>query len=399
MSKDITFLDVETTIKNRGDDAIGKMSGSPHHPDNEIVWVGWKCKNNYSVETHKRTHIAKTLVCLDPNNISMLVGQNIAFDLLHLMNDKEHGERWIEWAQTGGRIWDTMIAEYLLSGQQDKFISLDELSLRYGGTVKDSRMKEYWEQGVCTYDIPDDEIEPYLEEDVLNTEIVFNGQFDKAMELDMLPLLSSQMDARLATIMMEFNGMHFDKMLAYTEKQKLEKQYVGVYVKLATWMASQFGCDPKQVNPTSPKQMSSVLFGTPEVIEFVEKKPMLDDDGSPIYYKSGAKKGQPRLRNEKVEYTAVPYGRPDSSNKIGANGCYSVGDDQLKRSFPKDQLVEDILKLRELNKQINTYFDGYSRLVFPDGCIHGNLNHCQTNTGRLSSSQPNLQNISNKESK
>jgi len=61
-------------------------------------------------------------------------------------------------------------------------------------------------------------------------------------------------------------------------------------------------------------------------------------------------------------------------------------------------ILSKVLKMRELTKQISTYFDGYSNLVWSDGLIHGNLNHCQTATGRLSSSNPNLQNISNKES-
>lgn len=394
--KHITYLDTETTINNSGDDAIGKNKASPFHPNNYIVWVGWKPRGGqYCRDKRDST----TLLSPDPRNVSMLVGQNIGFDLLHLMMDKDVGPEWIEWAQTTGRIWDTMIAEYLLTGQEDKFISLDNLSDRYGGTIKDSRMKDYWDNGVCTSLIPDHEIEPYLKQDVLNVEIIFEGQIEKATELDMLPLMSSQMDARLATIMMEFNGMHFDKRLAHHEKEKLKIQYRNTERLLTSWMAKRLGCKPMQVNPISPKQISSLLFGTPKTLTFTEKVDMLDEEGNAVLYKSGAKKGMPRQRNEQVVYSASPYGKPSPTNSIGANGCYSVGDDELKRSFASDPIVENLLQLRELNKQINTYFEGYSRLVFPDNCIHGNLNHCQTATGRLSSSQPNLQNISNKESK
>lgn len=396
--KSILYLDVETTIKNKGEEAIGKHQASPFHPDNRIVWIGWKWdKWSFQVQTSKECHsVGKELYGRfdghpNPEACYRLVAQNVSFDLLHLMvADKE----WQKWTDTG-EIWDVMLAEYLLTGQQHKWASLDELSTKYGGTVKDSRMKEYWEQGVCTSDIPDDEIEPYLHEDVANLSIIYRAQLEEARKKGMMELIKSQMDARLATIMMEFNGMYFDKEVAEKEAEMLRKEYSQIESGLkAAINVVVPELTEDEINPNSNTQISSVLFGGN--IKVVRKEAMLDEEGNPILFKSGTRKGLVRTKNVTIEVGCGGLYVPSTTK--GANGSYPVGNDILKKLDDDTGLVENILRLREFKKQLSTYFEGYSQLVFPDGCIHGSLNHCQTNTGRLSSSQPNLQNISNKES-
>lgn len=386
----IIFLDTETNIKNIGENAIGKNKASPWHPDNSIVYTGWRCENWPEGNTETLTGV------FNPNTLTkdLLVAQNVAFDLEHLLMSP-YKDEWREWCRTG-RIWDVMLAEYLLTGQELKWASLDELSMIYGGTLKDSRMKEYWEAGIDTEDIPEDEIIPYLEQDVLNLEIIYNGQLKAAKEKGMLPLIESQMEARLATIMMEYNGMYFDKKLAHEEKEKLKVVYMDLAIDVTCWMQEQ--C-PKstsilleELNPNSNKQLSAVLFGG--TFNVKRDLPALDAEGNQQFYKSGAKKGQ--LKTKKTDMAINCPGLFKSTKEASVTGVYPVGDDALKKiSHP---IVDKILKLREYGKQIGTYFDGYSSLVWPDGLIHGQLNHCQTNTGRLSSSNPNLQNISNKSS-
>jgi len=61
------------------------------------------------------------------------------------------------------------------------------------------------------------------------------------------------------------------------------------------------------------------------------------------------------------------------------------------------EFVKVLLEYRKLAKDINTYWKGVVKQYWPnDECIHGNLNHAVTNTGRLSSSNPNMQNLSGK---
>ena len=89
------------------------------------------------------------------------MGHNIGFDLLYLLRDYPE---WREWAKTG-LIWDTMIVDYLLSGQTRKFTPLDTASAAVGGTVKDSAIKDYWDNDVDTEDIPREQLLEYLKAD------------------------------------------------------------------------------------------------------------------------------------------------------------------------------------------------------------------------------------------
>lgn len=392
----ILYIDLETNIKNRGDDAIGSNQASPFHPDNEIVWTGWRYstwKDREEVNCQPRNDIR---FHTGDTPIDILVAQNIAFDLLHLLKSVQ-GKHWREWCREG-RIWDVMLAEYLLTGQELKWASLDELSLIYGGTLKDSRMKEYWNNGIDTEDIPSEEIVPYLEQDVLNLQIIYEQQVELAKKMGMLPLIESQMEARLATIMMEYNGMFFDRAVAHEEKKKLKVVYDRIESELKEWMVEEskrqtgYVLTEEEVNPNSNKQLAAILFGGDFKIKRSEV--MLDEDGNEILYKSGAKKGQVKSKN--VEHTVVFSGIYKATKPASKTGVYPVGDEVLKKL--SGEQIDNILLLREYAKQIGTYFDGYSSLVWEDGLIHGQLNHCQTNTGRLSSSQPNLQNISNKAS-
>jgi DNA polymerase I-like protein with 3'-5' exonuclease and polymerase domains len=382
----LLFLDTETTIYNTGDQSVGNFSANPHHADNRIVYTGWAFDN-------RQVHWLKGVPDFFENPPQALICQNIAFDLLYLLHDKQYGDDWREWTRKGF-IWDTMLAEYLITGQDTTrgHLSLDYMSQKYGGTLKDSRMKEYWENGVSTEDIPEEEIVPYLIGDVENLRIIYNAQRKIVDEMGMFELVVSQMQARLATIMMEYNGMSFDLKLAHEEKLKLIPQHEAVTQEVVELMARRTGCDIKELNPNSTQQLSAVLFGT----EFKVKRdmPVVDEEGNPVIYKSGKRKGEQKTKKQDI--IIQPEGIFRHTRKLNDRGIHPVGDDVLRKL--EHPILSKVLKMRELTKQISTYFDGYSNLVWSDGLIHGNLNHCQTATGRLSSSNPNLQNISNKES-
>lgn len=382
----VLYLDTETTIKNVGDNAVGKFSASPFHPDNRIVYTGYMWEGDSRVSTYKG------LPDFSETPPRYLVAQNIAFDLHYLMRDQYYGQDWINWCRTGC-IWDVMIAEYLLTGQDVKWANLDYLATKYGGTVKDSRIKEYWEAGVCTSEIPEEEIIPYLEGDVANLRIIFKAQVAEADRLGMRNLLISQMQARLATIMMEFHGMYFDLQLAYEEKKRLVPVKDAAEREIIEWMSERSGALPEELNANSNAHLSACLFGTP--LKVTRSVPSLDAEGNKQYYKGGARKGE--LKTKKAIVEILPEKILEPTRKLTSQGIHPVADDVLQKI--DHPIVKKVLKYRELTKQVSTYFDGYSSLVWEDGRIHGQLNHCQTNTGRLSSSNPNLQNISNKESK
>lgn len=398
-SRFILFFDLETSIKNRGEDAIGKHQASPYHPANKIVYSGW----TWGDESPDFFYSGMSLEILNcfgcPREPKLLVAQNIAFDLSYLLQTDYH--RTFGWIQRGGMIWDVMIAEYLLSGQELKFASLDELATIYGGELKDSRIKEYWKEGVDTEDIPKEEIIPYLETDVKNLRIIYEGQLAEAKRLGMLPLIESQMEARLATILMENNGMKFDVASAKAQEKVLAKQCEALEEELKELMVqlSWGRLTIDEVNPGSTQQVSAILFGG--TLNVSRRVVVVDPTtGEPVLYKSGKKKGEIKTKLESVPVRLDAW--TCTTDPPGKSGFYAVGDSVLKevKATAGHALVKEfcdkLLEYRETSKQLNTYFSGYSQLVWPDGLIHGQLNHCQTATGRLSSSNPNLQNISNK---
>src|SRR5690606_31198401 len=139
--------DVETTIKTSF-----KRKGNPFDPENFVVMSGWhrntgKVEGEYfGIAPRPANWFTKLL-----EGTLILVGQNIKFDILSALNDKEHGNAnriaWMAFIARGGNVWDIQLAEYLLNGMTiaDHMLSLDELAPRYGGNVKIDEVKALWE--------------------------------------------------------------------------------------------------------------------------------------------------------------------------------------------------------------------------------------------------------------
>lgn len=389
---DYCVVDIETTIHNRHDDAVGNNKASPFYPSNRAVFVGYKPEQGLTstFEPHVDDNEFHDIIFRH----QMLVGHNIKFDLHYLR--KHFPDHYYNWVINGGTVWDTQIVEYLLSGQSKQYATLDSLSEQYGGELKDDRIKEYWNNGIDTEDIPVDELLPYLEGDVENTENIFLQQIDKVMDMNMMTLVNVQMEALLALQEMEWNGMAFDVRGAASESITLQSELALAEADALTIMKSYLpdNADFKEITPHSPSQLSLVLFGGD--VRCVFEEPTHDEDGLPIRFKSGAKKGQVKTKKVKRKVPIKGMGLV-SPNPKGKTGYYPCDDATLaKLPIVTGSIVEAIVKARTLKKDISTYYDGYRQLTFSDGMIHPNYNQCSTFTGRLSCTQPNLQNATKK---
>lgn len=392
MAKNYTPIDTETSIKNRGPNAIGTDKASPHCPDNRIVWFGAQ----FPFESEP--YLSSTPLALgDEISEILIVGANIKFDLLYLMKEKSFDYR----ARIGElKIWDIQLAEYILTGQTSMYASLDNMAIKYGGTVKDERLKELWNANVDTEHIAPEIIKPYLAADLANTELVFKHQIKLATEKGMLKLIQTQMDALLATIEMEYNGLKFDGENAFKEALEIQNKLKVYKEKIENWLGFA-GID--KPNPNSNEHISLFLFGGTQKITI--KEDMLDPvTGEPIRYKTGDRAGEIRQRNV-VSYKTIPkIFNPNKEWATKKPGIYSVDEEVLLDikdrlgSVGVNDILETILNYRSLDKELNTYYLPYVKLQWPhDGCIHGKINHTATVTGRLSSTAPNLQNITNKD--
>lgn len=403
---DYIVIDIETDILNTGDESVGDFKASPYNKDNGIVMVGAKhCDCTYGMVWGNQEQGYLPIRDLPvPNADTVLVGHNIAFDLAYLTRDSHE---WDDWT-ADGKIWDTMIVEYLLSGQEDMFPSLDFCSAKVAGaTLKDERIKEYWNAGINTRDIPHEELEEYLRADVTNCELVFLDQVRRATEMGMLELIHVQMEARLATMEMEKQGMFLSEVAMDEEQAILEGEMVKTMDQLKAALADSI---PKQaldnIILTSPTTISAYLFGG--AIKYKLREVEMDVMGQPVLFKSGAKKG---LAKEKwVEYGVQVVGKFSTLpyTKMGKNGQYAVGEAVLNRiitdhdnlklpraSYPSGYYtVKTILTLRGQTKDMSAYYVGYRKLRWPNGYLHPSFHHCATGTGRLSCSKPNLQQAS-----
>jgi DNA polymerase I-like protein with 3'-5' exonuclease and polymerase domains len=328
------------------------------------------------------------------------VAHNIKFDLHYLAKDNKINV--YEFFRNGGRLWDTMLAEYLLDGAKSlkssggMGYSLDACCEKESlGTKPHDLSGKYWSKGISTEDIPREEIIPYLLHDVAACGALAQMQMDSAAKRNILPWMLAMMDSVLGTFLIEHEGIKFDvpeAMERYDKALVTSSVARDEIAKLAQGKHSAW----TTFNPLSPKDLSAYFFGGQ--IEITRVENMLDEDGERIRYKSGAKKGMYRTKKVKDKLVITRTLNPD---KVGAKptkqGNYTVDGEVLKEiaDLPllSAEMAKAIIMVRDLEKDAKTYYSGYSSKVGYDGMLHTSYRHTVTPTGRLSSTQPNIQNM------
>ncbi len=417
---DYRVFDLETSIGTSF-----KRKGNPLDKRNKIIVVASKSDECSTVEIgYDVNGIRRDFEAAHPHS-PLLVGQNIKFDLLYIWDNPSFQA----WLQQGGKIWDTMVAEYLLTGQQSTYASLDELSAKYGGELKDDVVKAHWDAGIDTDAIDPEILLPYARMDILNTEKAFLAQMKEAGRLGMLPLIEGYMDHLLALTEMEFNGLYVDLEAARKRQGELE----GRIATLEATMAAQMKGILPNFNPNSPDQVSAIMFGTELPCKRVYQK--VDAEGNPMFYGPNAgKAGQPVMTTEhlraplpngfKLPTTDLVVMKAGKTFKVDADVLLKVKGGSKQRTAIVS-FIDTYLEYKELQKLLTTYiygrkekvhsirYDdptrgrGYSfrkeieikesgliPLIYPsDGCVHHKLDMVQTVTGRLNSRDPNMQNV------
>lgn len=263
------------------------------------------------------------------------IGQNIKYDMEVLMN---YGVR------LSAPMFDTMIAHYVLQPEQKhnmdilaetllnyQTVHIDELIGPKGKGQKS--MRDLSPASVCDYAAEDADITLRLY-NVLKPRLKEAGveQLFYDIEMPLVPVLAE----------METTGVRLDtEALAETSKVLTErmKQIERNIYELAG----------HEFNIASPKQVGEVLFGEMKIVE----KP-----------------------------------------KKTKTGQYVTSEEVLQQLRSRAPIVADILEHRGLKKLLGTYVDALPKLINPrTGHIHTSFNQAVTATGRLSSSDPNLQNI------
>jgi len=375
---------------------------NPLDPRHSVELSAFKSPDQLStVWGDDREQIVEMLLQSNPK---LLIGQNIKFDLLWLW----HIPQLQEWIRNGGMVWDTQTVEYLLQGQTKEKRNLDTLSVRYGGTVKDDRISEFYKQGLQSKDIDKDMLLEYCKHDVLNTETVFLGQKREIAREGMMPLVKTYMEHYLAVVEMEHNGMHIDKDQAWKTCKELEEKLNNITDRLVQQVPSSCWDLNLEFNPASAKHVSALLFGTSMPVK--EDVPVISEDGEQVYYKTGKRKGE--IKTKKQVVIKAPNSMKISPiNKIGKSGWYSVDAKVLKSLELEEpeyrEYIDLLLEHREVSKLLSTYYykeekisknktkvSGNLALVMPHTeCMHTEYKTSATRTGRLASRNPNVQNL------
>lgn len=155
------------------------------------------------------------------NQYRILVGHNIKHDLLFHWKSPHLQE----WLKTGGKIWDTQLVHYLLSGQQETYPALREIAVRdYNCPFREKKMEPFWDLGRQTSEISKEIVLEDVKNDVIDTETIFLKQYEEIHKRDMISLIEVENQALLATCQIEATGMKVNLEILNQNKKELEAQ-------------------------------------------------------------------------------------------------------------------------------------------------------------------------------
>ena len=337
--EDITSL--VFALKNCNSVCFDTETTSTNALDAELVGISLSVKENEAFyipmpaereATERRLQILRELF---ENEESEKVGQNMKYDITVLAN---YG------IEVRGPLFDTMIAHYVL--QPELYHGMDylaEIYLNYE-TIKieeligekgrgQKNMRDVSPTLVCDYACEDADVTLKLK-NILQQELKREGieELFYNIEMPLVPVLAymERNGARIDTASLKETSTLFAKRLAEIEGQI-------------------YSLAGESFNIASPKQVGDILFGKLKIVD----KP-----------------------------------------KKTKTGQYVTSEDVLAQLQNRHPIVKNILQYRGLKKLLSTYVDALPELVNPrTGKIHTSYNQTVTATGRLSSSNPNLQNI------
>lgn len=285
------------------------------------------------------------------------------------------------------KIWCCQVAEFLLSGQKHRYPSLEETAAKYGlGHKIDVIKTEYWDKGINTDAIPQEILSEYCCQDVSLTYQVYLkqlAQFEQHPKLFKLFRLMCQ--DLLVLEEMEWNGQIYDESLCHQRSINITSQINLVTQQLA-------GVYPEiPINFGSGDQLSAFLYGGT----------IYEDSKEHVgFYKTGERAGQPKFKNVVIEHTLPRLVEPLKGTELKKPGVFETNEPTLQKlkGPAAKKYVGPLLKLAELEKLNSTYYLGIPKkakeMNWKAGEVHGQFNQVVAQTGRLSSSNPNLQNFS-----
>ena len=264
-----------------------------------------------------------------------MIGQNIKYDGLMM---KWYG------VEIKGLFYDTMIMHYLLEpALRHNMDYLAETYLKYQPVSIETLIGKKGKNQKSMRDVPVEDVVDYACEDADVTLQLYEFLYPKLVEADLENLYLTMEEPLIEVLIeLEYNGI------------RLNKEFLNDYSKVLTeQIAEAQGAIHKEAgvefNIASPKQVGQILF----------------------------------------DHLKIPYRWRKTKS-----GQYSTDEKKLSELAKSHEFVQKILDFRGMAKLKSTYVDALPNMVNPrDGRIHSSFNQALAATGRLSSNNPNLQNI------
>ena len=307
----------------------------------ELVGVSISVKEGeafYITMPAGREEVKERLEILRPlfeNEESEKVGQNMKYDITVLAN---YG------IEVKGCLFDTMIAHYVL--QPELYHGMDylaEIYLNYETIKIEELIGEKGKNQKSMRDVPQEKICDYACEDA-DVTLKLKNIIEPELKKEGLEELFHNIEMPLVPVLayMERNGARIDTASLKETSTLFSKRLADIEENIYSLAGESF-------NIASPKQVGDILFGKLKIVE----KP-----------------------------------------KKTKTGQFVTSEEVLTQLQNRHPIVKDILHYRGLKKLLSTYVDALPQLVNEEtGKIHTSYNQTVTATGRLSSSNPNLQNI------
>ena len=435
----ITVLDVETSFKI----VDGKVDPLPFNPHNFLVSIGvnddYYFFNHNDKEFDTQTNHKAVQDILDKTKL--LVGHNIKFDLVWLL---ESGFKY------NGRLYDTMIGEYVLLRGLRKSLSLKEICKRRSISQKSDAVDQYMKDKISFENIPIDIIDEYGRQDVISTRALFDSQmadFKKAGNKGLLKSVKMMNEFLPVLGNMEMNGIHIDTDKLDAVEREFQEEFGTIAQEIKRIIREKMGDTP--INPSSTEQLSWLIYsrkvidkkkwaesfniGIDKFTKRKKRRPQLSRSrfrdmviaGTEVLKRTSATQcrhceGKGLVRRFKVNgdpyknltkchectgegviYLVLNRAAGFNQFPIGvsevAEGGFKTDRDTLQRLSTRargdlKEFVDLIIRYNAIDTYLNTFVNGIRDHVNDDNILHPKFMQCVTATARLSSRDPNFQN-------
>ncbi len=329
------------------------------------------------------------------NKSDVIIGHNLPFDLSYIWKN----ECFQSFMRRGGQVWDTQVAEYIMSGQRHSFASLAELQLIYlGGRIKEDRISKLFKKGIGADLIIAARIrcprlfslyDKYSLSDGVTTLQIFQKQYRKCKEMGIIDAVKLYNMYMLALVNVMNTGIPVDLIKCEKTLRDFKIKSMQYLQEASALVEPLWDSRLGTFNINSPKDKSAILFGG----TFQIKKRVLDGK-----YKNGNDKYRTDLEDVYIKGFGLPLSLTESGKIVTQ---YKTGSDIIEKIYKesKNEKAKEYCRLQRLamnyGKMCSTYLEPFLNLSI-EGLLYPNFNNTMTITSRLSSSKPNLQNIPSK---